>query len=61
MTPQDFVSKVITRYNNNAGIFKQKLNAEELIPQGLDDLHKVLFIFYVLQLDYAMKSQILYI
>lgn len=60
MTPQDFVSKVITQYNNNAGVFKQKLNAEELIPQGLDDLHKALFIFYVLQLDYAMKSQILY-
>lgn len=60
MTPQEFVTKVITQYNTNAGIFKQKLNAEELIPQGMDDLHKALFIFYVLQLDYAMKSQILY-
>lgn len=60
MTPQEFVIKVITQYNNNAGIFIKKVNAEELIPKGLDGIHKSLFIFYVLQLDYAMKSQILY-
>lgn len=60
MTPQQFVTKVINQYNNNAGIFSKKINAEELIPQGLNDLNKSLFIFYVLQLDYAMKSQILY-
>lgn len=60
MTPNEFVSKVIQLYTNNSGIFSTKINAEELVPKGLDDLHKALFIFYVLQLDYAMKSQILY-
>ena len=60
MTPQEFVSKMIDNYNHNTGIFSTKVNAEELIPADLDDLHKSLFVFYVLQLDYAMKSQILY-
>jgi len=60
MTPQEFVIIIINQYNNNAGIFSKKINAEELIPQGLDDLNKSFFIFYVLQSDYAMKSQILY-
>ncbi|OGC45510.1 hypothetical protein A2V49_04765 [candidate division WWE3 bacterium RBG_19FT_COMBO_34_6] len=60
MTPQEFVIKVTLLYNSNSGIFSTKINAEELIPVGLDNLHKALFIFYVLQLDYAMKSQILY-
>src|SRR3989304_3293697 len=60
MTPQEFVTCVINQYNNNAGIFNKKINAEELIPDDLGDLNKSLFIFYVLKLDYAMKSQILY-
>jgi hypothetical protein len=60
MRPEDFVKKVVTQYINGKGIFKNKINAEELIPDDLDDLGRALFIFYVLQLDYAMKSQILY-
>lgn len=60
MTPQEFVTKLTQLYNNNSGIFSNKINAEELVPSGLDNLHKALFIFYVLQLDYGMKSQILY-
>ena len=60
MTPQEFVTKVVTQYNRGTGIFEKKINAEELIPVQLKDKNKALFIFYVLQLDYAMKSQILY-
>jgi len=60
VTPQEFVNKVVTQYTNGAGIFEKKMNAEELIPLKLSDRNRALFIFYVLQLDYAMKSQILY-
>lgn len=60
MNPEDFVKKVVFQYRNSHGIFSNKINAEELIPEELDDLERALYIFYVLQLDYAMKSQILY-
>ena len=60
MKPEEFVSTVVTKYQNGLGIFKNKLNAEELIPSDLDDLTRSQYIFYVFQLDYAMKSQILY-
>ncbi len=51
---------VVKQYTKGTGIFSRKINAEELVPSKLDDLHKALHIFYLLQLDYAMKSQILY-
>ena len=60
MKSEDFVKKVVTQYKNSQGIFSNKVNAEELIPVELDPLGRALYIFYVLQLDYAMKSQILY-
>lgn len=60
MSPQEFVTRVVLQYKSGIGIFEKKINAEELVPTNLDDLNKALFIFYVLQLDYAMKSQILY-
>ena len=60
MKPEEFVSKVVKLYTRGKGVFKNKINAEELIPEKLDPLNKARYIFYVLQLDYAMKSQILY-
>ncbi len=60
MTPSEFVKIVVKQYNAGAGIFTQKVNAEDLIPQGVNELATSLYIFYVLQLDYAMKSQTLY-
>lgn len=60
MRPSEFVSLVVKQYKASAGIFEKKVNAEELIPIDAGDLAKALYIFYVLQLDYAMRSQILY-
>ncbi len=60
MKPSEFVSLVVKQYKSGVGIFKKKINAEELLPMDANDLTKALYIFYVLQLDYAMKSQILY-
>lgn len=60
MEPDEFVSRVVDLYTRGIGIFKRRLNAEELIPEEQDPLSKSLYIFYVLQLDYAIKSQTLY-
>jgi len=60
MKPEEFVNLTVKMYNQNKGIFANKINAEELIPKELSPLRKSQYIFYVLQLDYAMKSQILY-
>lgn len=60
MKPEDFVTQVVDCYTQGRGIFANKINAEELIPKNLNPLKKSQYIFYVLQLDYAMKSQILY-
>lgn len=60
MSPSAFAKCVVVSYQNNKGIFNKKINAEELVPTTLSDLEKALYIFYVLQLDYAMRSQILY-
>lgn len=59
MLPKEFVSLVINRYKNYRGIFENHKNAEDLAPNS-DDITKALFLFYVIQLDYATKSLRLY-
>ena len=59
MTPENFVKLVVTKYQNFEGIFAKHKNAEDLVP-NTDDITKALFLFYVIQLDYATKSQNLY-
>lgn len=61
MQPETFVKLVVTAYKNNKGIFsKKKINAEDLVPKTTSNIKKALFLFYVIQLDYAIKSQNLY-
>lgn len=60
MYSYEFTKKVVECYEKGQGIFANKVNAEELVPTTLPNLEKALYIFYVLQLDYAMKSQRLY-
>jgi len=60
MKPEEFVNLTVRAYNQSKSVFANKINAEELVPKELSPLRKSQYIFYVLQLDYAMKSQILY-
>jgi N-glycosylase/DNA lyase len=60
VTPEQFVKKIYSAYTKNIGIFANKVNAEELIPKSTTNLQKALYLFYVIQLDYATKSQRLY-
>lgn len=55
MIPSQFVKLVVKRYENFEGIFANHKNAEDLAPD-CDDITKALFLFYVIQLDYATKS-----
>jgi len=59
MKPVDFVKIIVNQYNNYQGVFKNHLNAEDYVPKT-SDKKKALFLFYVVQLDYATKSQRLY-
>lgn len=58
--PPDFVKQIVHAYKKGRGLFSKKTNAEELIPAGMNGLEKSLYLFYVIQLDYATKSQRLY-
>lgn len=60
MTPEKFATNVTNAYEDERGIFANRVNAEELVPQNCSNKEKALFLFYVLQLDYATKSQKLY-
>ncbi|EKE00438.1 MAG: hypothetical protein ACD_22C00024G0009 [uncultured bacterium] len=60
ISPEKFVKLVVDKYQKAEGIFTNRLNAEDLAPANLSDLQKALYFFYVIQLDYAMKSQRLY-
>lgn len=61
MEAHKFVKKVTEMYEKDLGIFATKVNAEDLIPEKANNLQKALFLFYVIQLDYATKSQRLYL
>lgn len=60
MQSKEFVKKVVDSYQNQKGIFEHRANAEELAPKNCTSKEKALFLFYVLQLDYATKSSRLY-
>lgn len=60
MEPDEFARKVVDAYNAGRGVFANKVNAEDHLPEGFTDLEKAQFLFYVIQLDYATKSQRLY-
>ncbi len=60
MAPSEFVKTVVDKYDSNRGIFKLHKNAEDLTPVNATRPQKALFLFYIIQLDYATKSQRLY-
>jgi hypothetical protein len=56
MQPKEFVEAIVKKYENFEGVFENHKNAEDLAPKT-DAIAKALFLFYVIQLDYATKSQ----
>lgn len=60
MSPSEFVKKLTDLYISKQGIFIVHKNAEDFVPQNATDLQKSIFLFYIIQIDYAMKGSILY-
>jgi endonuclease III len=58
-TPEEIVTDICNAYNNSLGVFIEKTNAEDLVP-NIDKDQQVQFLFWVIQMDYATKSSKLY-
>jgi hypothetical protein len=56
---KEVVIKVVSAYREGKGIFSNKVNAEDLVP-NVSKENKALFLFWVIQMDYSIKSSSLY-
>lgn len=59
LTTSEIVNQICNAYINNHGIFKEKHNAEDLVPKTSKE-NQIQFLFWVIQMDYATKSSRLY-
>jgi len=57
---EKFVKAAVKSFEEDFGIFANKVNVENWVPKNKSDKERSLFLFYVVQLDYATKSQKLY-
>ena len=60
LSPHFFAGVLVDRFQKRAGVFSNKLNAEDWVPKDKHPREQALFLFYVVLLDYAIKSQGLY-
>lgn len=60
MTPSDFAKRVVELMEKREGVFANRLNAEDWVPADLDPKGRANFLFFLTQLDYAIKSVLLY-
>ncbi len=58
-SPEQIVLDICNAYNNNLGIFIDKTNAEDIVP-NIDKEQQIQFLFWIIQMDYATKSSKLY-
>jgi endonuclease III len=59
LTTSEIVTQICNAYTNSLGIFKEKHNAEDLVPNTTKET-QIQFLFWVIQMDYATKSSRLY-
>ncbi len=60
MKPSDFAKRVVELMERRVGIFANKVNVEDWVPSDLDANGKANYLFFLTQLDYAIKSTLLY-
>jgi len=60
LTPSGFVTLVTNRFTAREGVFSEFRNVEDYVPKEATQLQQSLFLFYVVQLDYAIKGRVLY-
>lgn len=59
-TPEQIVEKLVTDFRARKGVFKNRINVEDWVPDWANKQEKANFLFLVTVLDYGMKSTILY-
>jgi len=60
LKPSKFVEMVIEKYQAREGVFSEFRNVEDYVPKEAGQLQQSLFLFYAVQLDYAMRGRVLY-
>lgn len=60
MKPSDFTKQVVELMERREGLFANRLNVEDWVPTNLNPKGKACFLFFLTQLDYAIKSTLLY-
>lgn len=60
LIPSEFVIKVTNKFIAREGVFSEFRNVEDYVPKEATQLEQSLFLFYVVQLDYAIKGRVLY-
>lgn len=59
LKPEEICCLVVDSYNKKSGVFRNRVNAEDFVPRATKR-DQVQFLFWVIQMDYATKSQRLY-
>ncbi len=60
ITPSEFADKLTSKFLKREGLFTNTKNIEDYIPKNITPIEQANWTFYTVQLDYAMKGQILY-
>jgi len=60
MRSSEFAKRVVELMERREGIFANRLNVEDWVPTDLDAKGKANYLFFLTQLDYAIKSTLLY-
>ena len=60
LRPSEFVKLVADKFQAREGVFFEFRNVEDYVPKEATPLQQSLFLFYVVQLDYAIKGRVLY-
>ena len=59
-TPEQIVKKLVEDFRARKGVFQNRINVEDWVPDWANKKEKANFLFLVTVLDYGMRSTILY-
>lgn len=60
LSPEQVVENLVAAFRERKGVFRQRINIEDWVPEDLDKGQKAMFLFLTSVLDYGMRSTILY-
>jgi len=59
-SPEQVVKKLVREFRARKGVFQNRINVEDWVPDWANRKEKAVFLFLVTVLDYGMRSTILY-